>query len=601
MLEYVSQTIFLFSVLFVYMLCGSVFYSAVGEGYKATPLRCFAVGVGLWILLVILSTVLFSAKLEHLWWLFVAGTLGALFFLPKKDQEETLQKEFFLQVLTSFAILLPAFVFLGNDKLHLWQEFAIYGKGVFTLLEQNYITSEFLTAPISYQLAILPVGYFTELQDSIFACFNFAVIAFVACEFVRNSGVRIALGNILFPLVVAFALLVVLNPFKVTDFILSADPFIFVCAIGFAFAEYIFRRGHLPKNVAALAPAIILMLLAFSSTQGFLLGCSLFLVLSLRYLIQFQSLNVKQYLGYLVIPSVSIFVVLLWQYFLNEKGLGFLVFDTSKVTTENIQLFYKAIFFLAKQNVSEVIYILAIFAFGVYSLTRAKNLDDVVVDKYVVRSVFWIILFYVFICVPIFFSQYEYVARASYSLGFTTIALIQFIILMPLGRLIKEGLDIADISVSASVKLTLVAALVVVFVMNKSLLDRKQNPRVEKMQEIAQYMQNNLEKDSDILLIDIKKTGKLYQYILDYKNTKDFDFEFYDVAKMEKGVENNHKILSDKGFEYVLLHAPNNLLIKSFEHNLDPKFSYLYKIEKGGFYLVKKFEHKLYKDTNYKF
>ena len=38
-------------MLFVYLLSGSAVYSFIGEGYKASPLRCFAVGVSIWVLL----------------------------------------------------------------------------------------------------------------------------------------------------------------------------------------------------------------------------------------------------------------------------------------------------------------------------------------------------------------------------------------------------------------------------------------------------------------------------------------------------------------------------------------------------------------------
>ena len=289
--------------------------------------------------------------------------------------------------------------------MHLWQEFAIYGKGLFSLLENNEVTPELLKAPLAYQLAILPVGYFTNIQNNIFACFNAAIIAFVACEFVRNSGVKMQTKNVTFPLVVAFALLVVFNPFSVRELILSADPFIFICGVGFAFAEYIFRSGYLPKNVAAIPPAVILMLLAFSSTQGFLLACSLFAVLSVRYLIQISSLNHKQLIGFGIIPAIPVFIMLLWQFYLNQKGLGFLLFDVSKVTPENIGLVYKAFAVLAKHHYVEICYILLILLAGVFSFISVKKADDLIIDKYLLKSVFWVVLIYLFVCVPIFFTQ----------------------------------------------------------------------------------------------------------------------------------------------------------------------------------------------------
>lgn len=598
MLEYILQTIFLFSILFVYMLFGSVVYSAVGEGYKATPLRCFAVGVASWILIVIVSSVLFNINLEYLWWFFVALTVASLFLLQKKDQEETLDKKFFLQVFYSFLILLPFFAFLYNDGLHLWQEFAIYGKGLFSLLNQNQIMPEFFKLPVAYQLAILPVGYFTEFQDSIFACFNLSILAFVACEFVRNSGVKFNKGNVVFPLVIAFALLVVLNPFTVKDLILSADPFIFICAIGFAFSEYIFRVGFLPKSLAAIPAALILTLLSISSTQGFLLGCSLFLVLTLRYLIQSRNLNYKQIIGYFLILMLPAFTILLWRFNLNNQGLSFLIFDISKVTFANISLFYKAIYVLLKQHIMEVLYVSLFLILSLFSFIKVKKLEDIIVDKFLVRTVFWIMVIYIFICVPIFFSQYEYIARASYSLGFTTISLIQFIVLMPIGRLIKDALDKMGLKISFAIKSTIILALVIIFVMNRNYLQTQSNPQIDNIKVIAKNIKQEIPDNANVAVIDINKMVNFYKYILTYETRQNINFVNYSYSDLPQSLEASYKLFKKDSIHYVLLHAPNNLLIKSFEHNLDPNYSYLYQINDAGFVLIKKFENKLYKDSN---
>jgi hypothetical protein len=598
MLEYILQTIFLFSVLFVYMLFGSVVYSAVGEGYKATPLRCFAVGVASWILIVVVSSVLFSVNLEYLWWFFVVLTVSSLFLLPKKDQEETLDKRFFLQVFYSFLILLPFFVFLHNDSLHFWQEFAIYGKGLFSLLNQNQIMPEFFKLPFAYQLAILPVGYFTEFQDSIFACFNLSILAFVACEFVRNSGVKFNKGNVVFPLIIALALLVVLNPFTVKDLILSADPFIFVCAIGFAFSEYIFRVGFLPKSLAAIPAALILTLLAIASTQGFLLGCSLFLVLTLRYLIQSSTLNYKQVIGYFLILIMPTFIILLWKFNLSSQGLSFLLFDVNNVTFTNISLFYQAMYVLLKQHIMEVLYVSLFLLLSAYSFTKVKKLEDIIVDRFLVRTVFWIMVVYIFICVPIFFSQYEYVARASYSLGFTTISLIQFIVLMPIGRLIKDALDKMDIKISFAIKSTIILSLIIAFVMNRNYLQTQSSPQIDNIKLIAKTIQQEIPDNANVAFVDINKMVNFYKNILSYETRQNINFVNYSYSDLPESLENSHKLLKTDSMHYVLLHSPNNLLIKSFEHNLDPNYSYLYEINDAGFVLIKKFENKLYKDSN---
>lgn len=95
----------------------------------------------------------------------------------------------------------------------------------------------------------------------------------------------------------------------------------------------------------------------------------------------------------------------------------------------------------------------------------------------------------------------------------------------------------------------------------------------------------------------MKKTSKFYTSVLDYKNHT-IDYIAINVDDLPKGIKATYKEFQHYNVDYVLLHAPNNLLVKNFEHNLDPKFTYLYKIEKEGFVLVKKFDNKLYKDTN---
>jgi hypothetical protein len=596
-MEYIAQTIFLFAVLFVYLLSGSVVYSFVGEGYKATPLRCFAVGVGLWVLLVVLSTVFLPVSILTLWWIYVGLTAFFLFTLPKSDQKETLSWAFFGQVLVSVLILLPVFYFLQNDQMHLWQEFAVYAKATYSIAEAKAITTDLLSFPLAYQLAIVPVSFFTKIQDSIFACFNFAILAFVACEFVRNSGVKIVKNNIAFPLVVAFTLLFFLNPFAEHYLTMSADPFIFIAAIGFAFAEYIFRAGHLPKNLAALPPAILLALLVFSSTQGLLLAISLFVTLTIRYIMQASTLNHKQILGYFVMPLVAVCFAFIWQYYLATKGLGYLLVDLDKLNKESITLVYNAVTILFKQHMLEAGYIAVILALGLYSFRNFKTADDLIVDSLLLKSVFWISIVYLFVGLPMFFAQYDYIARASYSLGFTSVALLQFIILMPVGRIIKENTDKLDIHIAGIFKLTIVVALVVLFVMNRNIFMQQQNYRIYNVEQISQYIEKTLPEKSTVAIIDMKKTSKFYKFVLDYKNNG-IKYISINTDDLPKGIKQSYKEFKHYNVDYVLLHAPNNLLVKSLEHNLDPSFTYLYKIEKEGFVLVKKFENKLYKDTN---
>lgn len=596
-MEYIAQTIFLFAVLFVYLLSGSVVYSFVGEGYKATPLRCFAVGVGLWVLLVVLSTVFMPVNLLTLWWVYVGLTAFFLFTLPKTDQKETLSWAFFGQVAASFAIILPVFYFLENDQMHLWQEFAIYAKATYSIAQAQAINADLLALPLAYQLAIVPVAFLTKIQDSIFACFNFAILAFVACEFVRNSGVKIVKNNIAFPLVVAFTLLFFLNPFAEHYLAMSADPFIFIAAIGFAFSEYIFRTGHLPKNIAALPPAIILALLVFSSTQGLLLGFSLFVTLTIRYLMQAGRLNHKQALGYFLMPMLAVLFALIWQHYLATRGLGYLIFDVEKLNQESLILVYNAITILFKKHVLEAGILGVILLLGLYSFKNFKTSDDLIVDKLLLKPVFWISIVYLFVCLPMFFAQYDYIARASYSLGFTSVALLQFIILMPIGRILKEKLDHLDIHIGGMFKLTIIVALVVLMFMNRNIFMQKQNYRIYNIEQISQVIEDSLPKGSKVAVVDMKKTSKFYTSVLDYKNHT-IDYIAINVDDLPKGIKATYKEFQHYNVDYVLLHAPNNLLVKNFEHNLDPKFTYLYKIEKEGFVLVKKFDNKLYKDTN---
>ena len=197
-----------------------------------------------------------------------------------------------------------------------------------------------------------------------------------------------------------------------------------------------------------------------------------------------------------------------------------------------------------------------------------------------------------------FLLSNDYIARASYSLGFTSIALIQFIILMPIGRLIKENIEKIEIEISGTIKFTVMIALLVFFVMNRHYLQADQNYKITNIMNVGDYIHKNLPAESKIAVVDIKKTGMFYKYILDFKNSSKQDFVVLDSAKLPSGVQKLYDSLKSKKISYLVLHAPNNLLIKSFEHNFNPNFTYLYKIEKEGFYLIKKFENKLYKDTN---
>jgi hypothetical protein len=133
--------------------------------------------------------------------------------------------------------------------------------------------------------------------------------------------------------------------------------------------------------------------------------------------------------------------------------------------------------------------------------------------------------------------------------------------------------------------------------MNRNIFMQKQNYRIYNVEQISQVIENSLTKCSKVAVVDMKKTSKFYTSVLDYKNHT-IDYVAINLDDLPKGIKSTYKEFQNYNIDYVLLHAPNNLLVKNFEHNLDPKFTYLYKIEKEGFVLVKKFDNKLYKDTN---
>jgi hypothetical protein len=592
MVEFIFQTIFLFVSIFIYLLNGNVVYSYIGEGYKATPLRCFAVGVGCWIAIALLGNIIFNLNISTCWWLYILISIISLFNLPKSELKQTTSLIFYYQAIVSIILLLPIFYFLSTDKFNLWQEYALYGKSFFDLVHYNSINSILLAQPLIYQLALLPVSFFTTVEQNIFACFNLTILAFVACEFVRNSGVKMHLNNVIFPLVATFALLL-FNPFLKIETLLAADPFIFICAIGFAFAEYIYRPGHLPKTLAGLAPGLILMLLVLSSTQGFLLACSLFLILLLRYIIQFKFLTYKQLISLGFTITIPLFVASFWHFYLKQNGFDFLLFDINKLTSENIFLVYKALKVLAKEYLMEFMYIVIILLLAIASFRKSKTLEDLIIGRHLLKATFWITLFYVVFCLPLFFIQYQYIARASYALGFTSICLLQFILLMPIGRIITNLLNKMQIETPVFVKATIIATLFVMIVMNKNHFNIPQDRQIKNMEQIAIYLQKH-KINNNIAIVDHKRIVDFYGYILNFNDIK---AKTLAVEDLPLSLKQTHKQLNNSGIGYILLHAPNNIYIKSFEHNLDPSYSYLYKITEKSFILTQKFENKLFYNT----
>jgi hypothetical protein len=169
---------------------------------------------------------------------------------------------------------------------------------------------------------------------------------------------------------------------------------------------------------------------------------------------------------------------------------------------------------------------------------------------------------------------------------------------MPVGRIIKEKINALDFEISPVFKLTVVTALIIMIVMNREYLTVQQNAKVSNVLEISSYVKQNITQEGKVAVLDIKKTSKFYEYVLGLNSTSNIGFDAIAYSELPEGLEKTHKYLLNKTFTHVLMHAPNNLLIKNFEYNLNPEFSYLYEINKDGFYLVTKFENKLYKDTN---
>ncbi|MCP4356319.1 MAG: hypothetical protein GY793_12000 [Proteobacteria bacterium] len=598
MIEYILQLLSLLCVLLVYVVSGSVIYAKTGERYKSTPLRSFAVGAGFWVFLVVLFTVFFeNVSLKYLWSAYIALTIVGGLSLSKKDVTLACSREFFYQIFVSFLILIPVFLFIKNDQITMWQEFAVYAKSFFTLVDTQYITADVLKYPLAYQLVLLPVSFFVKVDNSIFACFNWVILSFVACEFVRNCGIKVKKKHILFPLGAAFSILVFLNPFGIIKLSLAGDPFIFTCSLALVFAECLFRVGKLPKNLACLPYAFVLMLMSLCSFQGFLLASSLFLVVVVRCLFQYEYMTHKRALGVILLPLFMAFTLCLWKYFLSIKGLGLVSFDWNELSFKKIGLVYNALLIMSKEHLDETFYISVILVAGLYRFRNVKHVSEVIVDKYLFRTVFWVVVIYAGFCLPVFFSQYKYVARASFSLGFESISLLQFIVLMPIGRMVKEEIDRHKLNVPKIVEITILTGLLIGFIMQGHIFSVPQDYRVANVLSIGDYVKQNIEADSKIALVDSKRMVNMYHAVLEFDNGK-HKFIPYAVTTLPEGIKNTHEVLAKDDIDYLILHAPNNLHLNKFEYNLDPNFSYIYKLEDDGLRLEKRFENKFYRNTN---
>lgn len=387
-------------------------------------------------------------------------------------------------------------------------------------------------------------------------------------------------------------MLVFLNPFSIVEYLLACNPFILTSAIALAFVEILFRKGHLPKNIAYIPYALILMLLATSSIQGFLLSISLVVTLLLRYILQSSQINFRQILGLGIIIFLPMLVLLIW-----HSNLLNTLCDFEKVSFSKFLKTYHVMYLLAKQHISSMIYLVVLLFAGLYKLFKIKSHRDIITDKYLLRTVFGIIFIYVGIILPVYFSYYEYSVRAGYSLGFVFISVLQFIVLMPLGRVVNEGLSVLKIRVPQILKVVILTSLLITFIMQKHMFYCKQDFRIVNMLEIRDFITSELPVNSKIALLDINKMVKFYAYILEYKN---FNTEIIpcSIEDQGEGIILLHERLQKDKIDYVVLHAPNNLYVKSLEYNFNPNFSYIYKIEPKGFRLIEKFENKFYVDTN---
>lgn len=581
--------------IFIYMFLGRVICREVGVQCVELSSALFYMMVGLacWYLAFLGALAFDRYMMTAIWWGFVLFSLLLFLVLLKRREKVEVKEHFWTQILMSLIFIVPTIFVLAGDTPQLMNEFSgalrqvqymIYKGYMPPLAEAKTVGLNMFDNPPGLFSAVLPTQMVIQnFVPSVFALFNVLLLLCVADNLARVTQVRVKWSNL--PLVSAATLvaITVFDPFFELENVTSAQVDILYAAVLYAAVIPLIQEKSVPTGIKSVPVALILSLLVGLHELG-VVAAGIIAVLAIsRIVFEKEAWNFGGAFSVFLMIALPLISWLLWQHETYDAALAG-AFDSVKqygiLPEEGIRG-------LGLNGISVATLLLL---FGV-SLTQIFHKDV----RENIRQYMWL-----FIPTLVVFG---YILVGSLLQVRVDVSHLQFVILIPLWRWAMwwyEGTAIKETTYKYPWIIGLGIALL--FVVVQSLYKKEVQQHYDDAQlhtfNTGRLLAREYILDREYIgILEIPRRALYTQSLIKYA-LADKAGQAVPVASLLYDAAGDralfYKKLQKRGITYLWVHAPYAAYAELFDDKLNPRASYLFRLERGRFIMERQLRHPNY-------
>lgn len=564
--EHLKSLILTSLAAFVLMAVGRMvnMLSGAGKTAYASPLHSLLTGAGVWYFLFLFVCVSQQFSMTTAWWGFFTASILCLLTFLRLGRKRGDHDHYWPQVLIAFVALIPAFFYVATDVPLLPAELTgtlHIGQSLFEL-GGEFTAQVWPSAWVSYLSASLMGMQWVIAAPAVL---NVILLALIAMWMVHVVNVRVRWSNMALVAGCSILAVSVLNPLLDFQLLLATEPDFILSAILLAAISPLLMKEKLPQGYKVLPQAVILALLVGCHETGFYwAGLILFFWVIRLWLVEW-SFNVASFFGLVLMVTLPLLSFYTWN--LHTEMPWPWVMGKTKLPLEEI-LVTQGRFAVA------AIVLTAIAAMGLMNRDWRSPLERN-------ASYTLALLAFVFVTALIVFGE-----KASYTH-------VQFILLVPLWKIYLRWYEKSEIKEMAYHTPWVAGSFLIltawaIQALNQGYLNQSFSTPMQHTLAVAESIQSNkgVDKSSRIAVLDVKADG-YYAAVLSYglngQKVEDASQGYVDV---EGQLSAYHRYLNERGFDYLWIHAPTDVMRENINRSLRSDHSYLFKIYTNKIRLV---------------
>ena len=596
----------------VFIAAGRMVFSHSGMArINSTPLACFFAGLGIWYIWVLLLHGVFGANLTIVWYTFLASTIALSLVLTQILKLEEEHAFFWPQVAIATALLIPALGYLTTDGPVLWAELSELLKNTDHMLRLGGVANAAKAieldifnpaAHLASQIVSLPVMLMMgSFKPAVASMFNCIVLVLAAAELARLCRVNVGWHNVVF--VAAFTLfgVTLFNPFFVEPLVASAYPDILTASALLALFVPLMRQKDLPRGLSCIPYGLVGFFAAGCSSLSYgviVMFVGLFIMRDVLARRRYQQgFGTEVFLGWALLAAFP----LLGVFWLNNitLGLGFMTADTAG--TSYLKMVALQTAYMLEDYPIIMMLMMAFPIWGLFKIIKRGPTNAFTEDGDTVVPTL-LVLGYVVVAGGLYLSQFN-ALQIPFGEAFIHYSLhLQFLIILPLWRLIYETVQATFPSQKSGISgaLSLVTALmfVGVTVTNSERLKFEPDAPLDHTLRVAEALK--AEKivgwRDKVAALDGVETRGYYAVALSYglRHHSQVRPVLQELADAQGQFDKFHDALIAGNYDFLWVHAVTPDIAAVLGNQLRPDHSYLYQVTPSGLTPIKSYAHSSY-------